>query len=318
VIDFEMMDQEMDRGMVSLGAAPASPWRDLLAELVSGTRTLRVELALQDDACLPALWTTKVEGLFGRSLEQAHCAYLSPDGSQRTQDCASCPLRLECAYPRLYDPGLILPPLPGGFERARPLRFVPVAWGPGSAIFDLQIFDPAVSCGEVEQAVWSMSGHWLGMLGVAVEVISCGLRLSPELIPWREPGALVQFVTLSSAHEQGREALPEPFSLVRASLRRAENLALQQGLVVPPASLRHDLEDEASSVLKLGRLDLREGFQLRQRSVPLRGVTGRAELLGSVHEPERAAALIDLINLAGQLGIGRFTHFGAGQLRLWV
>jgi len=313
MIDFEMMDEV--RGAAA--PRPTGAWRLLLAGLVARTRTLRVELALQDDARLPALWTTKVEGLFGRALEQAHCTFLSPEG-ERQRPCAGCPLRAECAYPRLYDPGLILPGLPGGFERARPLRFLPVAWGPGSAIVDLQVLDPGVSLEEVEQAVWSMSGRWLGMLGVPVEVVSCEPRPSHDVsTPWRTPGAVAQFATLSSAQAQGKEMLPDPLTLVRASLRRAENLALQQGLDVPDTASRHALEDRAAEVLRVGRTDLREVSHARLRQVPLRGVVGRVELLGSNIAPAEAAALLDLIGLRGQLGIGRFTHFGGGHLRLW-
>jgi len=107
---------------------------------------LRVTLVCREPAHLPPYKGSMLRGAFGHALRRAVCA-MGPE-----QPCPTCPLRLACVYPRLFE-SLIEgepPPFLRGLPTApRPYVFEPAdeqrEFAPGGHLgFDLLLFGQAV------------------------------------------------------------------------------------------------------------------------------------------------------------------------------
>lgn len=148
-------------------ATAAPPLSDRLTLL-----PLRVRLAACGDGPLPAALGATLHGALGRALKLTACALPNPE----QQPCAPCRLRLECPYPRLFEPqhrataGTSAPPpaLLLAPQGAQPGRLAPGT----PLLLDLALVGHAVAALPLLLTVLErMAAHGIGPLRVPCTVV---------------------------------------------------------------------------------------------------------------------------------------------------
>ncbi len=293
----------------------------------------RITLRALAPARLPPFHGSTLRGAFGHALRKTVCSF-GPDAP-----CATCVLRRECPYPRIFETpndGEPLEPLSflaGVTTAPRPYLFEPrstaTTLAPGETLgFDLLLFGRAIELqGYALAAVQRLAA---GGLGAAVagrkaefavaEVESIppgGAPLPNEPLPGDGHRVRLRFVTpvrlLDRLLDRKRVVPPDrPRALAFAMIRRLLELA---HFHAPDSTIDwtfKPLLDHAGTLEVVGS-DLRfhdvERYSQRQQAhTPLGGYEGTLDLRGDL-EP-----LAPLLRAAEVIHVGKGTVFGLGQL----
>ncbi len=301
----------------------------------------RVVMRARETVSLPREKGTMLRGGFGVALKRSVCAYR--DAAVR--DCAMCPIRSSCVFPRLFDgvpPGATEPldrdvPRPFVFRvpsdrRMRyeegdtlTIEFVLIGWacdylpyvmlalsvladggmGPGRGRFDVR-------------EAWS-----LDQLGRAPVRLDEGTGAPPHVIDYRAllqraaalPADSMSIVFLTPTRlvsEHRPAARPLFYPLMAALRRRAEGLSRYHcgATWTPP----HEALAEAASAVHLVA-DSAVWLERSRRStrsdvrMPMSGFVGKARYEGDMRPFRALLALGELVH------VGKFAAFGNGQMR---
>jgi hypothetical protein len=282
---------------------------------------LRVTLEAEEEAFLPPYQGSMLRGAFGHALRRTACA-MGPE-----QPCATCPLRSECAYTRLFEPYIEgePPPFLRGVDQAvRPYVFEPRSQGgrlePGDPLhFDLLLFGRAVDLrAHALLAVERMAAAGLGARRSRFRLLRT--EATPAMAPRESllPSGPVACHLLTPLRVKVRDHLSERPTfrdLVFNMLRRVLELA---HFHVPGAAIDWSFRAflNRTEGVRVTSADLRwhdweRWSQRQQSSMKLGGIVGELVLEG-----DEIASFLPLLAAAEVVHVGKGATFGLGKIEL--